>query len=139
MRIISITLNSRFEIDFEYLPLNSEKKTTVSAVIDEEGNYFLSIATAKSGRSNRKESVVRLADHLERFKEDWQPVSSRTDKSQQLAQGTTVTLTLKPKLDRILNASTAKSSHSKRIEAGLRIKDHLKRFGEDWLTVGNGQ
>lgn len=106
--------------------------------MDKEGNYFLSIATAKSGRSNRKEAVIRLADHLQRFKDNWQPISSKTDKSHQLAQGTTVTLSLKPDLDKMLNASTAKQSHSKRVEAGLRIKDHLKRFGENWLTVGNG-
>lgn len=41
--------------------------------------------------------------------------------------------------NRLLDASKKKSKRTKRQEAGLRLKDHLLRFGEAWQPVAVDQ
>lgn len=45
---------------------------------------------------------------------------------------TTVSIILDAHCNRLLDASKRKSKRTKRQEAGLRLKDHLLRFGESW-------
>lgn len=48
---------------------------------------------------------------------------------------TTVNIILDAHCNRLLDASKRKSKRTKRQEAGLRLKDHLLRFGESWQPV----
>lgn len=50
---------------------------------------------------------------------------------------TTVNVILDDECNRLLNASKTRSQRSKRREAGLRLKDHLRRFGEHWQPAEN--
>lgn len=45
---------------------------------------------------------------------------------------TFVNVILDEECNRLLDASKAKIKRTKRQEAGLRLKDHLQRFGETW-------
>jgi hypothetical protein len=82
-----------------------------------------------STRSKRQEATIRLIDHLNDF-----PSFSMKDKDNyySLVNGlggvTGINLQISEVPNLILNFSSRQQGHSKRIEAALRIVDHLNRF-----------
>lgn len=112
-RLISISI---------YLPNDSTKMLYDSALL--------------STRSKRQEATIRLMDHLNAF-----PSFSLKGKRHYytvvkgIGGSTGINLQISEAPNLLLTISSQREGHSKRIEAALRIVDHLYRY-ESIATIG---